>query len=346
MKVVPARRWPARPWSSGRARIAVGCAAATALLLAGCSLPGSGSGASEQAPPGSSITVASVRGVGSAPLYVAQQQGLFQQAGLTVHIRPYPTARAEVDALRNGQANVAVGDYASFFYAQKTDAKAPMVVLADGYDAGPSIMEVLVRADSPIASPQDLQFKTIGTAEPQVIPYKLATPYSLETVAASSVLENDGIQPDQVTWRPMPMDRLIGALRSGAVDAILVTEPEIYQAQSQIGARSVLDACSGQTVNLPLQGYFAPASYANQHRDALAAFRAALMRAQASANEPAPLDKALTRYGGMSRETASLITVGVYPTSLQVTSLQRVADLMSFYGALPDPLDVSGMVFR
>jgi len=279
-------------------------------------------------------------------LYVAQQQGLFQQAGLTVHIRPYPTARAEVDALRNGQANVAVGDYASFFYAQKTDAKAPMVVLADGYDAGPSIMEVLVRADSPIASPQDLQFKTIGTAEPQVIPYKLATPYSLETVAASSVLENDGIQPDQVTWRPMPMDRLIGALRSGAVDAILVTEPEIYQAQSQMGARSVLDACSGQTVNLPLQGYFAPASYANQHGDALAAFRAALMRAQASANEPAPLDKALTRYEGMSRETASLITVGVYPTSLQVTSLQRVADLMSFYGALPDPLDVSGMVFR
>jgi NitT/TauT family transport system substrate-binding protein len=317
------------------------------LLLAGCSLPGSGSGASEQAPPGSSITVASVAGVGSAPLYVAQQQGLFQRAGLTVHIRSYRTAKAEVDALRNGQASVAVGDYASFFYAQKTDAKAPMVVLADGYDAGPSIMEVLVRADSPIASPQDLQFKTIGTAEPQLIPYRLGgPPYSLETVAASSVLENDGIQPAQVTWKPMRADRLIGALRSGAVDAILVTEPQIYQAQSQIGARSVLDACSGQTVNLPLQGYFAPASYANQHRDALAAFHTALMRAQASANEPAPLDKALTHYAGMSRETASLITVGVYPTSLQVTSLQRVADLMSFYGALPDPLNVSGMVFR
>jgi NitT/TauT family transport system substrate-binding protein len=351
MKVVPARRWPARPWSSGRARIAVGCAAATALLLAGCSL--SGSGAAEQAPPGSSITVASVAGVGSAPLYVAQQQGLFKRAGLTVHIRSYRTAAAEVAALNNGTANVAVGDYASFFYAQEkayaheNDAAAPMVVLADGYDAGPSIMEVLVRADSPIASPQDLQFRTIGTAEPQLLPYRLGgPPYSLETVAASSVLENDGIQPAQVTWKPMPADRLIGALRSGAVDAILVAEPEIYQAQSQIGARSVLDACSGQTVNLPLQGYFAPASYAQQHRAALAAFHAALMRAQASANEPAPLDKALTHYAGMSRETASLITVGVYPTSLQVTSLQRVADLMSFYGALPDQLNVSRMVFR
>ena len=46
----------------------------------------------------------------------------------------------------------------------------------------------------------------------------------------------------------------------------------------------------------------------------------------------------LTRNAGMSRETASLITVGQYPTTLKVTSLQRVADLMSFYGALTQPL--------
>ena len=144
----------------------------------------------------------------------------------------------------------------------------------------------------------------------------------------------------------MPADQLIGALRTHAVDAILVTEPEIYQAESQIGARSVLDACSGETVNLPLEGYFAPASYAKQHQGALAAFHAALMRAQASANQPAPLNSALTHYAGMSRETASLITMGVYPTSLKVSSLQRVADLMSFYGSLPHPLDVSSMVFR
>jgi len=48
----------------------------------------------------------------------------------------------------------------------------------------------------------------------------------------------------------------------------------------------------------------------------------------------------------MSRQTASLITVGTYPTALKVASLQRVADLMSFYGALPQPLNVSQMIFR
>jgi NitT/TauT family transport system substrate-binding protein len=326
------------------------------VLLAGCQLPGSGSsGALEHAPPGSSITVASVSGVGNAALYVAQQQGLFQQAGLTVHIRSYPTNAAEVAALQHGEANVAVGDYASFFYAQakaqeaqanpqEKKSAAPMVVLADGYDAASDIMDVLVRTDSPINSPQGLQNATIGTAEP-ALPVD-GRPYSLETVAASSVLENDGVQLSTVHFKPMPENQLIGALRSQAVDAILVTEPEIYQAESQIGARSVLDACSGATVNLPLEGYFAPASYAKQHHDALAAFHGALMRAQATANQPAPLNKALTHSSGMSRETASLITVGVYPTSLRVSSLQRVADLMSFYGSLPSPLDVSQMVFH
>ena len=348
MKVVAAGRRPVRRWASGRARIAAGCAAAAVVLLAGCQLPGSGSSAgSPQAPAGSSITVASVRGVGNAPLYVAQQQGLFRQAGLAVHIHLYNSVKAELRALRNGVAGVAVGDYANFFYAQEQDREAPMVVLADGYDAGPNIMEVLVRPDSRIASPQDLQGKTIGTAQPQLIPHDPGgKPYSLDTVAASSVLENDGVQPASVNWKPVPAGNLIGALRWGSVDAILVTEPEIFQAESQLGARSVLDACSGATVNLPLAGYFATASYAKQHREALVAFHAALMRAQASANQPAPLDNALTRSAGMSRETASLITVGVYPTSLKVASLQRVANLMSFYGALPRPLDVPGMIFR
>jgi NitT/TauT family transport system substrate-binding protein len=171
-------------------------------------------------------------------------------------------------------------------------------------------------------------------------------PYSLETVAASSVLTDDGVQPATVTWRPMAPDELIGALRNHLVDAILVTEPQIFQAESQLGAQSVLDACSGETVGLPLDGYFAPASYARSHRAALTAFRSALMRAQADAAQPASLDAALPHSAGMGSETASLITVGSYPTTLKASSLQRVADLMSFYGALPRPLDVAQMIFR
>ncbi len=346
MQAMPVGRWPVPRRGSGRARIAAGCAAGAAMLLAGCSGPGSSSAAGS-APSGTSITVAAVPGVGDAPLYAAWQRGLFRQMGLTVHVRSYLTVAGAVAALHSGQASVAAGDYADFFYEQVQDSGAPMVVVSDGYDAAPNVMDVLVNPDSPITTPQGLQNRTIGTAEPQVMPDRFdGPPYSIDTVAASSVLENDGVQPTSVTWKPMPPNDLVSALRNHQVDAILVTEPEIFQAESALGARTILDACSGQTVNLPLDGYFAPRSFATQHRAALLAFRAALVRAQASAVQPAPLEAAFMHYAGMDKQTASLITVGAYPTSLKVASLQRVADLMSFYGALTRPLDVSQMIFR
>src|SRR5580692_7164056 len=246
MKAIPIGR-PAR-LGGRRVRIAAGCAAA-GLLLAGCQALG-GSSASGAAPAGSSITVAAVPGVGDAPLYVAWQRGLFKQRGLTVHLRSYKTMGQVMTALHSGQANVAVGDYADFFYEQEHDASAPMVVVADGYDAVPNIMDVLVSPDSSITTPQGLLGKIIGTAAPQLMPDRFnGPPYSLDTVAASSVLENDGVQPTSVTWKPLPPGDLVGALRSHTVDAILVTEPQIFQAESQLGARSILDACSGETVN-------------------------------------------------------------------------------------------------
>jgi len=342
--VLSVGRRPVQRPGRNRMRAAVGCAVAAIALLAGCQASG-GSTAATQAPTGSSVTVALVPGVGNAPLYVAQQEGLFRKAGLRVTIRPYPSVKAEVAALRSGSADVAFGDYADFFYAQESDVHAPVVVVADAYDAGPNVMDVLVPPGSTIGTPQDLAGKTVGTAEPQLLPHRGGSPYSLDTVAAYSVLLNDGVQPTNVTWRPMPTGDLIGALRAHQVDAILVTEPQIYEAEAQLGARAVIDACSGEAVNLPLDGYFAPASFARRHAAALTAFRSALTHAQADA-PPASLHAVLTRYAGVSSQASSLITLGEYATSLNVISLQRVADMMSFYGALPRPLDVAHMVFR
>jgi NitT/TauT family transport system substrate-binding protein len=342
MKVAAARYWPARLRSRGRVRAAGAAAAATALLLAGCH-----AGSSSASGGGAEITVASVSSIGNASLYVALQDGLFQQKGVSVHVRSYPTVKAELAAVRAGQADVAVGDYANFFWAQENFPGSPMVVVADAYDAGPNTVDVLVRPGSTITSPQQLAGKTIGTADPQLMPAKInGQPYSQETVSAASVLTNDGVQPGSVQWRPMPAGNLIRALRDRRVDAILVNEPLIYQAESGLGAQSLLDACSGATVNLPLEGYFASASFARGHADALTAFKSALMEAQGDAARRSPVQSVLSHYDGMKPEIASLITLGLYPTSLKVTSLQRVASLMTFYGALPRTLNVSSMIFK
>src|SRR5213080_1132688 len=109
MAVATAGRWLVHRRSRGQVRIAVASAAAAVMLVAGCQVPWASSPAG-QGSSGSSVTVASVRGIGSAPLYIALQEGLFRQAGLTVRVRSYPSVAAEVTALRSGEADAAVGD--------------------------------------------------------------------------------------------------------------------------------------------------------------------------------------------------------------------------------------------
>jgi NitT/TauT family transport system substrate-binding protein len=328
----------------GRSRAVPGIitSLAAVLLVAGCNAGGTGGSASTHNQ--ASLTVAAVPGIDDAPLYIAAEDGQFTAEGLRVQIKDYGSAGSEIRALRDGSADVAAGDYVDFFYAQ--DSKPGMLIVAEGYDAVAGVMEVLVASDSGITAPQQLAGKIIGTPEPQEIPYSPTIPYSMETLATQSALQDDGVDPTSVRWKPMPSPDLIGALRSGRVSAILVTEPYIVQAEQQVGAGEVLDSLSGTTANLPLSGYFTTTSFARAHGGALTAFRAALQSVQANANTGASARAAIARYADMNPQTAALVTIGDYQTSPNASSLQRVSNLLADFGVIAKPLNIDSMIFR
>jgi len=137
---------------------------------------------------------------------------------------------------------------------------------------------------------------------------------------------------------------LIDALASHRVSAILVDEPLIFQAESRLGAYAVLDSCSGATANLPLSGYFALSAFVQHSAEELSAFRRVLLQAQEAAVLPGPVRVQLASDPGMSMQSASLVTIGSYPTSLNAASLQRVADLMFNFEVLPRALKVRSMI--
>lgn len=314
------------------------------LLASGCDvLGGGGSGAASGS---GSITVAVVPGIDNAPLRVAVQDGLFQQHGLNVTIKDdYQSASDEIQALASGHVQIAVGDYTGFLY-QQAAASLRLRLIADGYDAASNSVAILTLPTSKITTPQQLENQPGGVATPpaqMVVPPNSAVPYNIQTLAAEEVLQNDGISPSSVNWDHMPAQDMIAALHSGQVKAILATEPYILEAEEQLGAVEVVNASSGVTSGLPMSGYFSLSSYAHANPSVVQAFQEALEQAQAECAQRGPVQAVISTLTGMSTRDAALITVGTYPTSLNVGQVQRVAALMYDSGMISSPVSMSAL---
>jgi NitT/TauT family transport system substrate-binding protein len=324
---------PKRSRRAVRARALLAAASGLAVLgAAGC-----GGTASAGGSVANTITIAAVPGVENASIYLAKKEGLFAAAGLkNVVIKTYSSEAAALGALQSAQADIAASDYGSIFYqqAQFHDLR----ILGDGYDAGPGVLEILTLPGTHINSPSDLAGQQIGLPADSVLAglqhaistNGASTPTSLNAAAATQVLENYvGNNAQLVHWHPMSQADEVKALEQGTVKAILVGEPFIYQAQSQAGAVEVMDACSGSTAGLPLAGYVAMNAWVKENPAAVADFQQALARAQGNASMTGQVQQFLPSATGMSAQTADLITIGSYPTSTNVLSLERVVRLMS-----------------
>lgn len=322
---------PNRSRLTSRARyLLAGVCGLGLVAAAGC---GNSSGAGSTV--STTITIAAVPGVDDAALYLAQKDGLFAAEGLAhVKINGYKTQGQVMAALTNSQADIAASDYGNIFSteAQSAHPKQPLLrILADGYDATAGVLEVLTLPGlKTITSPLSLANPNVvvGLPNDDILQVPKSAPASLEAAAATNVLSDYlGSAADSVQWKPMSQPEEITQLEQHKVQAILVSEPYIYQAESK-GAVEVLDACSGSTAGLPLLGYAAMNAWVRDNPGAVADFQAALAKAQAAA-VTGKVQEVLRSAAGISTQVADMITIGSYPTSTSITDLQAVVRLMS-----------------
>jgi NitT/TauT family transport system substrate-binding protein len=325
-----------------RRAIAFLAAPSLVVAVAGCHVPGTSS--SSALSPGQTLTVAVVPGIDTVPLTVAVKDGLFARQGLTVTVQDYSTVSAAYDALGADKADVAVGDYTSFFYGI-AKLHAQLKLIMDGYDAAAGTMQVLALPSSGINSPKDLAGKVIATPDAEVAPFSQTFPYSVDTLATQSVLTSDGVDTSAISWAQVPENQMISDLKDHRVSAILATEPLIIQAETQLGAQEVLDSCSGVSANLPLSGYFSTSSFAKGNAAALQAFRTALTTAQSQSGQRSNVQSVLQGEHMAALDT-DLANIGQYPTFLNVGQVQRIADLMYDSGMIAAPVTVQNLVFK
>lgn len=326
------------------ARRIFGVVSAVAMLavVSGCGLLG---GAEEKpaeaAAPGkiekAKITLGLLPILDVASVHVAIKKGYFEEEGLEVEPKIIQGGAAAIPGLISGDLDISFGNWVSFISAEtKGVAKDVdgLKLINDGYQAKPEMFLILAKSDSAIKSPKDLEGKTIA----------INTFNNIAELTAKATLEANDVNPANVTFKEFPFPDMEAAVQNGTVDAAFMVEPFISRAQRASGQITVLDAASGPTDGIPIAGYGTTGKFVKENPNTVAAFQRAMAKGQRDAADRPTVEPLLVEYAKVDKETASLVHFGEFPTTLDATRLQRVADLMETYKLLETKFDVKTML--
>jgi NitT/TauT family transport system substrate-binding protein len=320
------------------------CVAATvpAAALAACSAAGT---AAVVAPPEqASITVEAVPTADEAGLYIAEDDGYFQQQGLTVKIVPTFGGDLTLGDLNSGKAQIVAGNYVSFIQFQ-AGHQANLRIVANGSLMQPGNQALYVMPGSRYHSVADL------AANHAVI--GVNTQNNVGQVLIGSLLKAQGDSLSDVTLFA-PKNAFVQEmtmLKQGQLSAAWLPEPFGTMAQQEFGAVQLADLDQGALTNFPIGCYIGTEKWVQAHPNTVAAFLRALKEGQQKADtDRSAVEQALEKHTGVPSMIADTMTINNYPLYMDVPEMQRVSDAMYEFHVMPPgfnykaPYNISGMI--
>lgn len=319
-------------WLTRVRRTSYGVTAAlgVALLSASCTSAAAGPAATTH------ITVGALPVVDNVGLYIAADEGIFEQVGLRVTIKQVLQSTLAIPAMQEGEINIIGGaNNVSFMQAAARDpVNPPFRLVMEAATCAPGTFDVLTLPDSRIARPANLAGKTIAVNLTD----------NVQTLTINAILKDDGVNPNSVHYKVVPFPKMVAALVAHQVDAISAVEPFATGAKAA-GAQMVLSECQGPTASFPLSGYFATSSWVQSHPNTARAFQQALEKGQAYAgSNPESIRSILPTYTKITSAAAAKLGLNSYPSTLDASPMQRIVTMMVSGGMLTKPLDVNSLL--
>lgn len=160
------------------------------------------------------------------PVFVAQEQGIFEKHGLQVEMVRFETAQPMMDALVGGSLDIGGFCALPITFSAMARSKTPLAFVGSMMeDDSHSISLLLIKPDSEIKSIQDLKGKRIGIL-----------PTRAYEVWLQKILSSNGVDPTEVIIQQVPPPQQALALQSGSVDALFTNDPAATAAQVKAGA--------------------------------------------------------------------------------------------------------------
>lgn len=159
-------------------------------------------------------------------VWIAEDKGYFAENGVEVTLKEFDSGRAAFTAMLNegGMDMVTVAQTPIMFNSFNRSDFAIVSAMVSSYND----VFVLARSDHGITKPADLRGKKIGLTKGSTGQYFLGL-----------FLSNNGIQPSEVEEVDIPAGKLTESVAAGTVDAISVWQPHIYNAEKDLGDKSI-----------------------------------------------------------------------------------------------------------
>ena len=221
--------------------------------LAGCSSSGGRPAAAARPLEQRAITVDAVPAAEEGGLYVAQAQGFFAQAGLTVKINSITGGESGIPDLQSGRAQLVAGNYVSFILAQMAGAfdrkPVSMRIIAAGSEIQPGSEALYVMPHS--------RFQTLAELARAHARIGLNTANDVGDVMVGALLAEAGYQLGDIrqVTPAAGFPALLGMLPSGQVDAAWLPQPLGEIAEQRYGALPLADFDQGSLQDFPFTGY-------------------------------------------------------------------------------------------
>lgn len=276
------------------------------------------------------------------PLYVALEEGYFEEAGFNIELSRFSSSNelanagtaGRLDAMMPCALNVhfdigiVSGTHHQLFGVNMYSDQAPHIV---DY--------LLVRPDAGITSVADLKGKRIA-----------AFPGSVTKIFVEGILRDHGVEPSEYTYIEMGPGNWQAALSSGSVDAASVMEPQAGQIIADGVATVLVEGFFAKLMpNVPLSGHWVTASFASsENEENVKRFVEVFDRAVdfIRANPDSAKAHYLT-YTGLREELLSSMQLNDWSksTEIDLEKIQQFADILAESGAIQENIDASNHVY-
>jgi NitT/TauT family transport system substrate-binding protein len=271
------------------------------------------------------------------PFYMAIENGYFKAEGLEVVPVVTASGKAGIDGVISGDLDISQGSYPAAFQAQSKKV-ADFKIVAEALAAKPGHLVLGVAPNSPVKRIPDIAGRRVAVTAKN----------TMCDLAPKAVMESHNVDYSKITWVEMSFPEMIPAMQRGEVDAACLVEPWVTTAAKEIGAMPLLDGASGPTANMPMAGFVVaagPGKFGSANPNTIAAFQRGLARAALEAQDRSKVEPALIKYVKIDEQTADIMTIATFSTSLDARRLQRVADLMEHFGVIKEHLNVGPMIW-